>query len=133
MKLTTLLWVLVRVVSTIVLSITLPAQRFTKGVVALELVQGAVSTHWSTEERRIMNDHASHQRLTIYVGKRWSLCSCTLSLFLFFFFFFTFHCICYDGNDATIQRLCRCYVCLFVCLVRITFVFTAHFMYFFLK
>lgn len=43
--LTTLFWLLIRVVSTIVLAVTLPAQGFTKSVVALELIQGAVSTH----------------------------------------------------------------------------------------
>ena len=43
--LTTLLRLLVRVVSTVVLAVALPAQRLTEGVVALELIQGAVSTH----------------------------------------------------------------------------------------
>lgn len=47
LELNTLLWILIRVVSTVVLAVTLPAQGFTKGVVALELVQGAVSTHSS--------------------------------------------------------------------------------------
>lgn len=42
--LTTLFWVLIRVVSTVILTITRPAQWFTKGVVALELILGAVST-----------------------------------------------------------------------------------------
>lgn len=42
--LTTLFWVLIRVVSTVILTITHPAQGFTKGVVALELILGAVST-----------------------------------------------------------------------------------------
>lgn len=43
--LTTLLWVLIRVVSTIVLAVTLPAQGFTEGVVTLELIWWTVSTH----------------------------------------------------------------------------------------
>lgn len=45
--LTTLFWVLIRVVSTVILTITHPAQWFTKGVVALELILGAVSTSWN--------------------------------------------------------------------------------------
>lgn len=43
--LTALLWVLIRVVSTVVLSVTLPGQGLTQSVVTLELIQGAVSTH----------------------------------------------------------------------------------------
>lgn len=52
-SLTTLLWVLIRVVSTVVLTITLPAQRLAQSVIALKLVQGAVSAHFrnSTERR----------------------------------------------------------------------------------
>lgn len=45
MVLTTLLLVLIRVVSTVILAITPPAQGFTKCVITLELVQGAVSSH----------------------------------------------------------------------------------------
>lgn len=43
--LTALFWVLIRVVSTVILTITLPAKRLAKSVVALELIQGAMSTH----------------------------------------------------------------------------------------
>lgn len=43
--LTTHFRLLVRVVSTVVLTVTPPAQGFAKGVVALELVLGAVSSH----------------------------------------------------------------------------------------
>lgn len=43
--LTAFFWILIRVVATVIFAITLPAQRFTKGVVALEFIQGAVSTH----------------------------------------------------------------------------------------
>lgn len=43
--LTALLGVLVRVVSTVVFSVTPPAKGLTKSVVALELIMGAVSVH----------------------------------------------------------------------------------------
>lgn len=41
--LTALVRILVRVVSTVVLAVTLPGQRLTQRVVTLEVVQGAVS------------------------------------------------------------------------------------------
>jgi ABC-type long-subunit fatty acid transport system fused permease/ATPase subunit len=41
--LTALVWVLVRVVSTVVLPVTLPGLRFAQRVVTLELLQGAAA------------------------------------------------------------------------------------------
>lgn len=43
--LTTLFWILIRVVTAVVLAVTLPTQGFTESVVALELILGAVSAH----------------------------------------------------------------------------------------
>lgn len=43
--LTTLFRILIRVVTAVVLAVTLPAQGFTESVVALELILGAVSAH----------------------------------------------------------------------------------------
>lgn len=43
--LTTLVWILIRVVTAVVLAVTLPTQGFTESVVALELILGAVSAH----------------------------------------------------------------------------------------
>lgn len=45
MILTTLFWILIRVVATVILPVALPTQRFTEGVITLELIQWAVPSN----------------------------------------------------------------------------------------
>lgn len=50
--LTAFLRVLIRVISTVILPITLPGQRLTQSVITLELIMGAVPCHWKRAKKK---------------------------------------------------------------------------------